>query len=266
MVVDYMTNKTRMLYESIEEVKFYSQNREIDKPEYTLLKEFSHLFSYMKMLDIGVGAGRTTHIFAPLVKEYIGIDYSKNMINYCNQKVKDLYPNTKFLWSDATCLDQFSDNTFDFTLFSFNGIDDNTHDYRLKILKEIKRVTKDTGFFFFSTHNLSILPELYKIKFDQNPVQFVLNIAGWFLILAMNGTLKSNIQKDYAYIWRRFTYSSRYHDHTYYIKPEYQVKQLEEIGFTHVRIFSALTGKEIPFIKDAKQLPDYCLSYLCKAS
>jgi len=53
------------------------------------------------------------------VGEYIGVDYSAEMIAACCQKFPDL------VWqvADARNLEQFADNYFDFILFSFNGID-----------------------------------------------------------------------------------------------------------------------------------------------
>ena len=40
------------------------------------------------MLDIGVGGGRTTKYFHKITKNYLAIDYSKKMIEICNQKFK----------------------------------------------------------------------------------------------------------------------------------------------------------------------------------
>lgn len=45
----------------------------------------------MTMLDIGVGAGQTTPYFAQSVKEYIGIDYSSQMIQACRSYGNRLY-------------------------------------------------------------------------------------------------------------------------------------------------------------------------------
>ena len=73
----------------------------------------------MKMLDIGVGGGRTTLHFAPLVKEYVGIDYSQNMIKACQER----FAQVSFQTADARSMGIFKDSTFDFILFSYNGID-----------------------------------------------------------------------------------------------------------------------------------------------
>ena len=63
------------IWENDSIVKEYSIQTTLHKPEQTILNILKPILPNMKMLDIGVGAGRTTIQFAPLVKEYIGIDY-----------------------------------------------------------------------------------------------------------------------------------------------------------------------------------------------
>ncbi len=67
------------------------QKSELQPPEKTILEMMQDKLGNMKMLDIGVGAGRTTVHFAPLVQEYVGIDYSENMIKAC----KSSFPNKR---------------------------------------------------------------------------------------------------------------------------------------------------------------------------
>lgn len=88
-----------------------------------MLNELRTKLPEMRMLDIGVGAGRTTHHFAPLTKEYIGVDYSKNMIKARRRKFRNYPKKLTFKVADARDLKLFGDKYFDFALFSFNGID-----------------------------------------------------------------------------------------------------------------------------------------------
>lgn len=108
----------------------------------------------LKVLDLGVGAGRTTKYLAELSIEYVGIDYSKGMIEIAKHKYKD-YNNVKFYVADAQNLNFLEDEYFDFIIFSYNGIDYVDYDSRIKIFKEIYRLTKFGGRFCFSTHNLN---------------------------------------------------------------------------------------------------------------
>lgn len=72
-------------WESEDVVREYYVECHLQKPEEAVLNELRAKLQKMKMLDIGVGAGRTTHHFASLAKEYVGVDYSKNMIRACRQ-------------------------------------------------------------------------------------------------------------------------------------------------------------------------------------
>ncbi|MFM7437842.1 MAG: class I SAM-dependent methyltransferase, partial [Snowella sp.] len=67
-------------------VKYYAHLKALQPAEETVLAWLKKQSFTMKMLDLGVGGGRTTQYFAPLVEEYIGIDYSPEMIASCKQR------------------------------------------------------------------------------------------------------------------------------------------------------------------------------------
>src|SRR5437879_2824637 len=75
------------------------------------------------ILDIGVGAGRTTRCLAPLARRYEGIDYSPVMVNYLKRKM----PEVSVRQADFRDLQVFEDCTFDFVLASANVIDELCH-------------------------------------------------------------------------------------------------------------------------------------------
>jgi ubiquinone/menaquinone biosynthesis C-methylase UbiE len=102
-----------------------------------------------KILDIGCGLGRTTQPLSDMGFEVIGIDVSEAMIN----KARAKFPTIDFRIGDAYDL-PFRDEAFEYTLFSFNGID-HIHPERRRIqaLREIHRVLKPGGLFLFSSHN-----------------------------------------------------------------------------------------------------------------
>jgi ubiquinone/menaquinone biosynthesis C-methylase UbiE len=52
----------------------------------------------------------------------------------------------------------FENETFDFVMFSFNGLDYLSHSDRLLALGEIRRVLKPAGLLLFSSHNAERKP------------------------------------------------------------------------------------------------------------
>jgi SAM-dependent methyltransferase len=84
-----------------------------------------------------------------LSSDYLGIDYSGEMIKRC----RDRFPALSFEVTDARDLSRLPTGHFTFVLFSLQGIDYVSHDHRLLILREVHRVLRDGGWFAFSSHN-----------------------------------------------------------------------------------------------------------------
>ena len=103
----------------------------------------------VRMLDIGVGGGRTTAYFFDRVASYNGIDYSPELV----AATRSRFPRADVIEGDARDLAGFPDASFDLVLFSFNGIDYISDAGRRRVLREAKRVLAPGGTFLFSTHN-----------------------------------------------------------------------------------------------------------------
>lgn len=101
------------------------------------------------ILDIGVGAGRTTSLLRNISQNYIGIDYTPQMVEAC----RATHPDTQILLMDARDLSAFEKGQFSLAMFSFNGIDAVHATDRKKVLSEVHRVLKPGGLFVFSAHN-----------------------------------------------------------------------------------------------------------------
>ncbi|HVY57333.1 MAG TPA: class I SAM-dependent methyltransferase [Xanthobacteraceae bacterium] len=100
------------------------------------------------VLDIGIGAGRTTAALADAFASYVGVDYSTSMVD----AAKAQFPDRDLRVMDARHL-QFA-SPFDCVVFSFNGIDYVELEDRQRILEQIKSVLRPGGHFLYSTHNL----------------------------------------------------------------------------------------------------------------
>jgi ubiquinone/menaquinone biosynthesis C-methylase UbiE len=145
----------RGVYESPFAIRHFVQLAKLFPPELSILQKVREELSHASMLDIGVGGGRTTLHFAPVARQYTAIDYSIAMITACRKR----FPAHRVLFgaADARAL-PFRDRSFQFVLFSYNGIDYVSHDDRLRILDEVRRVLEPGGRYAFSSHNLVAAP------------------------------------------------------------------------------------------------------------
>jgi SAM-dependent methyltransferase len=110
----------------------------------------THLKAGFAVLDLGVGGGRTTPYLSGVASDYVGVDYSEEMIRACRMK----YPKLRFEVADAADLSLFANEFFDAVVFSFNGMDSLAPDEkRQQCIRECFRVLKQDGTFIFSSHN-----------------------------------------------------------------------------------------------------------------
>ncbi len=235
--------------------KRYGHHDDLQKPENTLLNVYKNDLSKAIMLDIGVGGGRTSVHFMPVVKQYVAIDYSPEMIGVC----KNRFPENKDLFSvgDARDLSSFDENSFDFVLFSFNGIDYISHQDRLKTFSEIRRVLKKDGLFIFSSHNLQS-DTLSKITWSINPIKTLETVSKFFYIRLSNKKIEALRREGYALIKDGGHFFKL---ENYYIKPRAQINQLTEIGFRNVKLYSLLSGIEI--VSGFEVVKDPWIYYSC---
>jgi SAM-dependent methyltransferase len=104
-----------------------------------------------RILDLGCGAGRTTHYLHEIGADVVGVDISPSLIRIAKQRA----PQIDYREGNAESLD-FDAESFDAVLFSFNGLDClYPKDRRLKVMREVRRVLCAEGRFIFSHHNLT---------------------------------------------------------------------------------------------------------------
>lgn len=219
-------------YSSDDIISYYHhQEAHLQPAEKTVLELFRSKLSNYTMLDIGVGAGRTSYFFAPLVKHYTGIDYSSGMVEVC----KKLYPAYKFETGDVRKLN-FDSGAFDLVLFSFNGLDSISASDRLIALQEIKRVLKPGGCFVFSAHNLKAIGQLFNYS-GFNPKLWYKT----FVLRKVNKEYKTFPQQNEMIV---FDGTLGYQVSNYYINPNYQLKQLADAGFVNVSLYGQ-SGKSV---------------------
>lgn len=256
-------------------------------PEKTILEELAPGLAGARMLDVGVGAGRTTLHFAPLVREYVAIDISPDMIEACRRRFEGTPWNTSFAVADARDLGAFAADSFDFVLFSFNGIDTvGGRTDRLAALEEIHRVCRPGGTFCFSSSNLR-----FALLRSSTPAFL------WSLVrrspgpaLRHPGRLRKAVAESRR--WKRLNpglremareggglvvedrprhefstefYASpaaRIRTEKYYVDPDRQAEQLVSMGFRDVRIFGP-DGRRMDAQALRAGMPSWWVYYLC---
>ncbi|MBE9015979.1 class I SAM-dependent methyltransferase [Chroococcidiopsidales cyanobacterium LEGE 13417] len=220
------------LYEKPSTVKEYiCTQKELWIEEKTIFEKYEQHIKDKTILDVGCGGGRTAIALSELTSNYTGIDYSMEMVKACQKWHSSL----NFLHGDASDMHMFDAESFDFIMFSFNGIDCMSHEKRIKTLKEIYRALKNGGIFAFSSHNLDDCKIVtafnkYDMKRPRAIAKNFLNVMSYLKVR------KYQIHTD--------TYEilsdplAGFGHLTYYIRKPEQVKQLVNIGFQNIAIIN----------------------------
>jgi tRNA (uracil-5-)-methyltransferase TRM9 len=116
---------------------------------------FEDLKEGEKVLDLGCGNGRWYKIFREKKVDYFGIDNSKKLIEIA----KENFSEAKFFVGDALNL-PFQDNFFDkvYSIALLHHIP--SEDFRIKVLKEAKRVLKPGGILILTCWKIHQLREI----------------------------------------------------------------------------------------------------------
>jgi len=201
------------------------------------------------ILDIGVGGGRTVSPLLELSSDYVGIDYSPEMIAACRTR----YPDVRFEHADARRMTIIPDGSVALAVFSCNGISMVGHDDRLAIMREVHRVLRPRGLFLFTTYNRNS-PEAeagYRFpdfRYSPNPIRLLVRTARWAKDTVISLDQRRRFVKheirtpEYAMI------NDRCHNFgvmLYYISLADQRRQLEDSGFEPAAPAFEHTGRRI---------------------
>jgi SAM-dependent methyltransferase len=127
----------------------YASKDELSPAESAMVDAVRDEVAGRPILDLGVGGGRTVPALRALSQDYVGIDYSREMVDACRRR----FPGVRIEHGDARDLSAFPDGSFRLAVFSCNGLGMLGHDDRQRALREIHRVLDQSGVFVFSTHN-----------------------------------------------------------------------------------------------------------------
>jgi len=219
----------------------YNNAKGLRPAEEVLFSKLKESIEGKKILDIGIGGGRTTDYLFPLAGKYVGIDYAKPFADMVATK----YPEAEIYHCDARDMSILEDSNFNFVLFSHNGIDTLNLEGRMKALMEVWRVLKSGGTFMFSSHNkgyknIRKMPwqagTPWSVKHARRCVMALLYYPRHLKMLKYEADNPGySIINDTGH---RFSLM------TYYSDPNFQRKQLVELGFHNVTSHNE-TGVEV---------------------
>lgn len=228
-------------YARSEVVHYYAGLEELFQSEKILFEKLSGKIQGSKVLDLGIGGGRTTGYLLPIAGEYIGLDYVDSFIEIVNRK----YEKGTFVLGDARDLSQFGDECFDFVLFSYNGIDTLSHRDRMIALSEVYRVLRRGGSFMFSSHNrdYKFFRKPYWLRHSQFNWTLVKNLLSYLIFLPRHMWMKrfEVVTGEFAIINDS---DHRYSLLLYYLTIASQKEQLGKIGFANTTAYSE-SGDEV---------------------
>jgi SAM-dependent methyltransferase len=124
-------------------VDFFSRDPGLWPIEERLIREFTRP-PPASILDLGCGAGRTTHGLRRAGWKTYGLDLSEPLLRSAQRR----FPDLPLLQADATAL-TFAAHSFDAVLFSFNGLDYLYPEAaRQQCVTEVFRVLRPGGYFY----------------------------------------------------------------------------------------------------------------------
>lgn len=245
-------------------IRDYKSSTDLQPAERAILASLRSEFRNTRILDIGVGSGRTTPHLLDISEHYIGIDYSPEMIKAC----KERYPSVQFEVRDARSMSDIADDAFDLIFFSFNGIDYVNHSDRISILTEIARVLSRSGAFVFSSHNRNAKIrrpwDLNNLR--RNPGRSPISVPTSVLRYGI-GVVRHSMRARFEIQTSEYAIindpGNGYRLLTYYIGIRQQLQQLERAGFGNIRAFNR-HGEQIQE-NEYDQCTDGWIYYLCHA-
>lgn len=212
------------------------------------------------VLDIGIGAGRTTRFLLPRAARYIGVDYSPSMITAAATH----HPEATLHVRDARDLTAYKDGEFDMVMFSFNGIDCLSYEGRLVAMKEIQRVLKPGGWFIFSSHNRDQKTPgpfaICNLSFSKHPLRMLANLLRY-----LNGIVNRWRTRGLSYTRQghemRHDSSNVFAAPICYITKAAQCDQLALLGFETISIFDR--AGRVTSVDEFDQTSSWIL-YVCR--
>lgn len=229
-------------------VKEYLWSDELTPSEISAIKNVPDIKD-KPILDVGVGAGRTTRGLLRISKDYLGIDYVAEMTDKCKGKFLGVH----FEQADARELSRYDDESFHTIFFSLNGLCMVDHVDRMLILKEFSRLLKPNGVFMFSAYNQNFIKHTKSFKvpmFEKtlNPLKLLVRSMRFLKNLGISIVNKIRYKSLEVKTDEYEIVNDSCHNYAtmlYYTTPGNMKKQLNECGLSGELHCYGLNGEKI---------------------
>lgn len=229
----------------------------LDRGEETSLLRVADEVRGGPLLDLGVGAGRSTSLMRMLGADYVGVDYTPSMIESCRRR----FPTERFELADARDLSMFPDGYFALVLFTFNGIDAVGHEDRLRIIGEARRVLRPGGYFVFNSHNhdgpsFTDSPWNLRPLTPMAPRRIAYNVVRRVAELPFSVANFRRLKAESSDEGTHAMYPSASHRFglvVYFTTVDAQLDALTQAGFAPVEIYTDLDGERIEATADTRR-------------
>lgn len=215
----------------------------IDAGEQRAIALASAALGRSKVLDLGIGGGRTVDLLRGLGGGYAGVDYTPALAAAARAR----HPGVDISEMDARRL-TFADASFGLVFFSYNGIDSVDADGRAAVLREAWRVLEPGGAFVFSSLNRrgsAYGAHLWTHQAQWHGVSGALRYARRIVRGFWNQTRNRALFQAGA---ETALSTISVHDFgmvTMFIAPEAQVRELECAGFAVEAVLDDCAGRDV---------------------
>ncbi|MDR3097068.1 MAG: class I SAM-dependent methyltransferase [Paraburkholderia sp.] len=217
-----------------------------DAGEEAAFARIVHACRGQPLLDIGIGAGRTVPLMMRISSDYTGIDYTASLLEQSRKR----FPGVDLRHMDARDMAGLPDDHFALTAFSWNGIDCVDYEDRVRILREMHRVTRPGGLVLFSTHNrggpgFDESPWQLLPRFSVNPLRYgwrVLRAARLLPLATWNYRRNARLHRDFEGYSIRTAAAHYFGIVIVYTTLPEQRRQLEALGFEVDAVYGSCEG------------------------
>jgi SAM-dependent methyltransferase len=253
--VNDLSESNALIFQSAKLADWYA-DQSLCPAETMILLRHRDAFAGKRVLDVGVGSGRTTRFLLPFAAHYVGLDLSPQMLARCRHD----FPQASLHLKDVRDIADLSDEPFDFVMASWAVLDALAPDDRAKAIQDIARLTRPGGLFVLSAHNreATMAGQRPAMRWTARPDRLI-NEAAHFFVASWNYQMRAHLRSETEEYAVFNDMAHRWTGVFYYIDRAQQIAQLNEAGFDTLDVVGE-NGRSVPPAEETTQ--DGCLHFV----